>query len=42
VEEKYDVQLSQKWYMLIYVAIFVLCMQTLHIIAFKFKKVVAR
>jgi energy-coupling factor transporter ATP-binding protein EcfA2 len=42
VEEKYDVQLSQKWYMLIYVAIFVLCMQTLHIIAFKFRKVVAR
>jgi ABC-type multidrug transport system ATPase subunit len=42
VEEKYDVQLSQKWYMLIYVAIFALCMQTLHIIAFKFRKVVAR
>jgi hypothetical protein len=28
--------------MLIYVAIFGLCMQTLHIIAFKFRKVVAR
>ena len=42
VEDKYDVQLSKKWLMLMYVAIFVICMQILHVVAFKFKRVVTR
>jgi len=42
VEEKYDVELSKKWFMLLYVAIFVLCMQALHVVAFKFRRVVSR
>ena len=42
VEGKYDVELNKKWFMLMYLALFVFCMQFLHVLAFKMTRVVNR